>query len=28
MFYGTCHGEDELETTLETQRRALERVHS
>ncbi len=28
MFYGTCHGEDELETTLETQRRALKRVHS
>ncbi len=28
MFFGTCHGEAELDETLETQRRALERVHS
>ncbi len=28
MFFGTCHGEAELERTLETQRRALKRVHS
>lgn len=27
MFFGTCHGEEELETTLAAQRRALERVH-
>lgn len=28
MFFGTCHGEAELDETLKTQRRALERVHS
>jgi len=28
MFFGTCHGEAELDETLRTQRRALERVHS
>ena len=28
MFYGTCHGDRELETTLETQRRALKRIHA
>ncbi len=28
MFFGTCHGEAELDDTLRTQRRALERVHS
>jgi glutamate-1-semialdehyde 2,1-aminomutase len=28
MFYGTCHGEAELDKTLKTQRRALKRVHS
>jgi glutamate-1-semialdehyde 2,1-aminomutase len=27
FFFGTCHGEDELEATLRAQRRALERVH-
>jgi glutamate-1-semialdehyde 2,1-aminomutase len=28
MFFGTCHGETELDETLKTQRRALKRVHS
>ena len=28
MFFGTRHGETELDETLKTQRRALERVHS
>jgi glutamate-1-semialdehyde 2,1-aminomutase len=28
FFFGTQHGEDELEHTLKAQRRALERVHS
>jgi glutamate-1-semialdehyde 2,1-aminomutase len=28
MFYGTCHGDRELETTLKTQRRALKRIHA
>lgn len=27
-FFGTCHGEAELDETLNAQRRALERVHS
>jgi glutamate-1-semialdehyde 2,1-aminomutase len=28
MFFGTCHNDWELDETLKTQRRALERVHS
>ena len=28
LFFGTCHGRVELDETLKTQRRALERVHS
>ncbi|PSQ53894.1 MAG: glutamate-1-semialdehyde-2,1-aminomutase [Bacteroidetes bacterium QH_10_64_37] len=28
LFFGTCHGRAELDETLKTQRRALERVHS
>ena len=28
LFFGTCHGRVELDKTLKTQRRALERVHS
>jgi glutamate-1-semialdehyde 2,1-aminomutase len=28
MFFGTCHGEAELDETLEAQRRVLKRVHS
>jgi glutamate-1-semialdehyde 2,1-aminomutase len=27
FFFGTCHGEDELDATLRAQRRALERIH-
>jgi glutamate-1-semialdehyde 2,1-aminomutase len=27
FFFGTCHGDEELEATLRAQRRALERVH-
>ena len=28
LFFGTCHGRAELDETLKSQRRALERVHS
>ena len=28
MFFGTCHGEEQLETTLKTQRQVLRRVHA
>jgi glutamate-1-semialdehyde 2,1-aminomutase len=28
FFFGTCHGEDELDATLRAQRAALKRVHS
>jgi glutamate-1-semialdehyde 2,1-aminomutase len=28
MFFGTCHGDAELDETLKAQRRALKRVHS
>jgi len=27
IFFGTCHGDDELEATLAAQRRVLERIH-
>ena len=28
FFFGTCHGDDELDATLRAQRRALERIHA